>query len=202
MANVIGVMGESGSGKTTSLETLDPKTTYIVNSDKKRLPFPKKLREQYSEANKNYYVTDNQAVVLGILKKINEAENPDATVVLCHCMPVTVAEALDPEDVALAQKLLDEAREPIRDQITELTWPWDTVSASVSTILTECLGPELAGPALEPFSSRLALFPARGGDIIGDALLSSLCRVEQEEAPREEPAGGEAEAPSPRAQAD
>ena len=93
--------------------------------------------------------------------------------------------AADPEDVAVAQKLLDEAREPIHDQITELTWPWDTVSASVSTILTECLGPELAGPALEPFSSRLALFPARGGDIIGDALLSPLCRAEQEEAPRE-----------------
>lgn len=110
--------------------------------------------------------------------------------------------AADPEDVAVAQKLLDEAREPIRDQITELTWPWDTVSASVSTILTECLGPELAGPALKPFSSRLALFPARGGDIIGDTLLSSLCRVEQEEVPREEPAGEEAEVPSPRAQAD
>ena len=75
MGNVIGVMGESGSGKTTSLETLDPKSTYIINSDKKRLPFPKKLREQYSEENKNYYVTDNQAVVLGILKKINEAEH-------------------------------------------------------------------------------------------------------------------------------
>ena len=37
----------------------------------------------------------------GLVKEINAAEQPDATVVLCHCMPVTVAEVLDPEDVDL-----------------------------------------------------------------------------------------------------
>ena len=35
------------------------------------------------------------------IKEINETEKPDATVVLCHCTPVTVAEALDPEYVDL-----------------------------------------------------------------------------------------------------
>ena len=35
------------------------------------------------------------------VREINEAEKPDATVVLCHCMPVGVAEALSPEDVDL-----------------------------------------------------------------------------------------------------
>lgn len=75
MANVIGVFGESGSGKTTSLETLDPKSTFYINSDKKQLPFPKKLRDQYKEENKNYFVTDNQSTVLIILHKVNEQEN-------------------------------------------------------------------------------------------------------------------------------
>ena len=32
---VIGVMGASGEGKTTSLRNLDPKTTFIIDSDKK-----------------------------------------------------------------------------------------------------------------------------------------------------------------------
>lgn len=75
MANLIGVMGESGSGKTTSLETLDPKTTFYINSDKKNLPFRKEIRSKYSEENKNYFKTDNQEIVLNILKKINTQKN-------------------------------------------------------------------------------------------------------------------------------
>ena len=35
------------------------------------------------------------------VREINEAEVPDVTVVLCHCMPVIVADALSPEDVDL-----------------------------------------------------------------------------------------------------
>jgi hypothetical protein len=75
MANVIGLMGESGSGKTTSLETLDPKTTFIINSDKKRLPFKKSIRDQYTVDNKNYYITDNQSVALSVLQKIDKQNN-------------------------------------------------------------------------------------------------------------------------------
>ena len=75
MANTIGLMGESGSGKTTSLETLDPKTTFILNCDKKRLPFRKEIRDQYRDSNLNYFVTDNQATVLSVLKKIDTQDN-------------------------------------------------------------------------------------------------------------------------------
>ncbi len=76
---------------------------------------------------------------------------------------------------AEAEKVLAEAREPVGEQITELKWPWDTVSASVLTILTECLGERLGREALHPFSDRLAVFPARGGEIIGDAMFSRMC---------------------------
>lgn len=34
MARVIGIMGESGSGKTTSMRNLDPKTTFYIDCDK------------------------------------------------------------------------------------------------------------------------------------------------------------------------
>lgn len=75
MSRVIGIMGESGSGKTTSAESLDPKSTFIINTDKKDLPFPKKIREQYKEENKNYFKTDVPETVLSILKKINDQDN-------------------------------------------------------------------------------------------------------------------------------
>lgn len=35
MAKVIGIMGESGSGKTTSMRKLDPRTTFYIDADKK-----------------------------------------------------------------------------------------------------------------------------------------------------------------------
>ena len=95
----------------------------------------------------------------------------------------------EPEAVETAEKLLQEAQEPITDQVTELKWPWDTMSASVLTILTECLGKELAPAALNAFSRRLALFPARGGEILGDAMMSGLCVLPREPAaaPAQEP---------------
>ena|GEM_PF-6049171 len=95
----------------------------------------------------------------------------------------------DPDAVAAAQSLLEEAHAPITDPTTELTWPWDTVSASVLTILTECLGADLASEALQPFSEKLAIFPARGGEIIGDRMLSSLCVFRREDLPTSEEAG-------------
>ena len=88
----------------------------------------------------------------------------------------------DPEAVSAAEDLLREAREPITDKITELTWPWDTHSASVLTILRECLGADLASAALHAFSEKLALFPARGGEILGDLLLSGCCTLRRDSA--------------------
>ncbi len=100
----------------------------------------------------------------------------------------------DPDAVKEAESLLEEARAPITERATSLTWPWDTFSASVLTILTECLGSELAPAALHAFSDALALFPARGGDILGDVLLSSLCRV-RPDIPAPDPADAAPDAP-------
>lgn len=70
MANLILVMGESGSGKTTSLRTLDPSTTYIIDADKKGLSW-RGWRSQYSTAKHNYKVEDDNAIVLEMLRRIN-----------------------------------------------------------------------------------------------------------------------------------
>ena len=83
----------------------------------------------------------------------------------------------DPEARDIAQRLLDQASVPVTEEITELRWPWDPKSPSVVTILSESLGSALAETAVRPFSDHLALFPARGGEIIGDALLNGMCSL-------------------------
>lgn len=96
-----------------------------------------------------------------------------------------------PEARDVVLKLLEKASHPVADTVTELTWPWDPQSPSVLTILTESLDSDLACCALRPFSERLALFPARAGEIIGDSLLSVMCVLPPAEIPR-----AEAEAPA------
>lgn len=71
MAKVICVAGESGTGKTTSMRNLDPKTTFYIDCDKKGLSW-KGWKEQYSEKNKNYYKTDFPQMVMKYLHNINE----------------------------------------------------------------------------------------------------------------------------------
>ena len=92
----------------------------------------------------------------------------------------------------IAMSLLDQASAPVSEEVTELLWPWDPVSPSVITLLSESLGASLAEPASVPFSERLVLFPARGGEVIGDALLNNMCRLTPKAAVSE---GEEAEAP-------
>jgi len=76
---------------------------------------------------------------------------------------------------AEALSLIREAEQPLREDATTLSWPWDPASPAVRTLLTECLGTELAPFVTQPFSDRLTLFPARAGEIIGDAMLSRMC---------------------------
>ncbi len=101
-----------------------------------------------------------------------------------------------PEAVGTAESLLKEAQEPVTERVTELIWPWDTFSSSVLTILTECLGKDLASAALHAFSDRLALFPARGGEILGDTLLNGLCLLPREIPDGPAPESGSGERPA------
>ena len=73
MAKVIGVMGESGAGKTTAMRNLPPKDTFYLDCDKKGLNW-KDWRKQYSEDKKNYWKSDSFSVVSGILDKIESKD--------------------------------------------------------------------------------------------------------------------------------
>lgn len=95
MAKVIGVMGESGSGKTSAMRNLDPKNTFYIDCDKKGLNW-KGWRTQYSAEKANYWQTDSPSLVLNILQKLNEGEKHKhiKTVVIDTINGVMVAEEM------------------------------------------------------------------------------------------------------------
>ena len=74
MAKVIGVMGESGSGKTTAMRNLPPKETFYIDADKKGLNW-KGWRQSYNVDQKNYWSSDSFTVVAGLLDKIDKQDN-------------------------------------------------------------------------------------------------------------------------------
>lgn len=69
MSKIIGIMGESGSGKTTAMRNLPPEKTFYIDADRKGLSW-KGWRESYNKDNKNYLRSDNPAVILGVLEKL------------------------------------------------------------------------------------------------------------------------------------
>lgn len=73
MARVIGLIGESGSGKTTAMRNLNPASTFYIDCDKKGLSW-KGWREQYNKDRDNYRALDDQSLVLQIFRFINTKE--------------------------------------------------------------------------------------------------------------------------------
>lgn len=120
MSTVIGIMGESGSGKTTSLRNLDPETTYIIDSDRKGLSW-RGWRGQYAsdEEHRNYYACDDNQMVLACLKNI-DANRPD--------IKVAVVDTLNGIMVADESK---RRAEKGYDKWSDLAWSvWDIITAA------------------------------------------------------------------------
>jgi hypothetical protein len=70
-SKLIGVVGFTGTGKSTSIKHLDPKETYIINVAKKELPF-KGADKLYNSDNKNYKEIDDAIEITRLLKVISE----------------------------------------------------------------------------------------------------------------------------------
>lgn len=70
-SKLIGIVGATGTGKSTSIKHLDPKETYIINVAKKELPF-KGSEKLYNTENKNYKEVDDAIEITKLLKTISE----------------------------------------------------------------------------------------------------------------------------------
>ena len=73
MSKAIMILGASGSGKTTSLEHLDPKLTFYIDADGKGLSW-KGWRNQYNKTNKNYFVCDDPNSIYSLMQQINDKQ--------------------------------------------------------------------------------------------------------------------------------
>ena len=67
------IIGTSGSGKTTSLEKLDPKQTFYIDADGKGLSW-KGWRKQYNKENKNYFQCDDPNQIFSLMQTIDEKQ--------------------------------------------------------------------------------------------------------------------------------
>jgi len=81
MANNVIILGKSGTGKSSSIKTLDPKETMVINVLKKRLPF-KGSQSLYNTENKNLLSIDEYNQIIDMLKYINEKMPNIKTIIL------------------------------------------------------------------------------------------------------------------------
>ena len=70
-SKLIGIVGDTGTGKSTSVKHLDPKETYIINVAKKELPF-KGAEKLYNAEAKNYKEVDDANEITRLLKTISD----------------------------------------------------------------------------------------------------------------------------------
>ena len=79
-AETLAIVGESGTGKTTSLRNLNPETTFIISTTGKPLPFrgwkkkyiPIKIDKESDTITGNYYVGSKYDQILKILRLVNK----------------------------------------------------------------------------------------------------------------------------------
>ena len=71
MANIIMLLGKSGTGKSTSIKGLDPKETVVINVLGKRLPF-KGSNSLYNKENKNLFQRDTYTDIISLIQNISD----------------------------------------------------------------------------------------------------------------------------------
>jgi len=86
MSNTSLILGESGTGKSTSIRNLNPKETFIINVLNKPLPF-KGYKANYTRVSPdgltgNYFSSLNYDHIILVLKKINAIRPEIKTIVL------------------------------------------------------------------------------------------------------------------------
>lgn len=126
MSNTILVIGQSGSGKSTSLRNLDPKTTFIINVLNKPLPF-KGFKNKYQGCTKenpegNYCYTDKWDSVVKWIEAVSN-NRPEITTLV-----------IDDWQYILSYEFMRRVSEKGFDKFSELAnHGWSTINACLGT---------------------------------------------------------------------
>lgn len=94
MSNLVLVMGESGSGKSTSVKSLNPKETIVFNILGKRLPF-KGSAASYNVENKNIFKIDKYDTVITYLDSIDSKKPEIKNIVIDDAIYIMRTEFFD-----------------------------------------------------------------------------------------------------------
>jgi hypothetical protein len=70
-SKLVGIVGSTGTGKSTSIKHLDPAETYIINVAKKELPF-RGSEKIYNSESKNYKEIEDANEISRLLKTISD----------------------------------------------------------------------------------------------------------------------------------
>jgi hypothetical protein len=99
MAKSALIVGESGTGKSTAIEKLNPKETFIINVQGKDLPFKQKGYVKCSEgkppAEGNLYYTDKIATILKLVSYISENRKDIKNIVVDDAQYIAVNEFMN-----------------------------------------------------------------------------------------------------------
>ena len=135
MSNTVLVIGQSGSGKSTSLRNLDPSSTFIINVLDKPLPF-RGYKKNYTQVasvkdekgNKtgkstgNYFSSDNWNEIITTIDTVNKYR-PDITTLV-----------IDDWQYILAYEFMRRVSEKGYDKFSELAnHGWSTINACLNT---------------------------------------------------------------------
>lgn len=127
MSNATLIIGQSGTGKSTSIRNLDPKSTFIINVLDKPLPI-KAYKKNYtpidgwSDKNGNYFSSDDHQRILRCIKMINE-ERKEISVLI-----------IDDWQYILCNEFMKRASERGFDRFTDIAQhAWLTINAIINT---------------------------------------------------------------------
>jgi hypothetical protein len=121
MSNSVLILGESGTGKSSSLRNLDSTTTYVLNVLDKPLPF-KKSKKKYNTELKNYYATDDYLKIIEVIKGINQ-HRPDIKTLI-----------IDDFQYIMASEFMNRALERGYDKFSEMAnHVWTIIRTLIKT---------------------------------------------------------------------
>lgn len=129
MADLIGVVGNTGSGKSTSLRNLNPNSTFIINVAGKALPF-KGWKKNYKPLTQdptskkfsgNLYNTSDVTKIIQILRMIDK-QRPEITFI-----------AIEDSQYLMAFEAMDRATEKSYEKFTQM-------ASNFYSVLKEAMG--------------------------------------------------------------